>query len=81
MGGRFCSFDQMHSECEWSLVEIMTQGVLLSLISSENKKKKKGLHRELKDIYTLNRLKTRKNKSLYRNLALYSTGTDGIYSC
>ena len=45
MGGRFCSLDQMQSECEWNLLEIMTEVVLLSLKSSEDQKK--GLYRKL----------------------------------
>ena len=39
MGGRIYSLDQTHSECEWNLVEIMTQIVLLSPKSSEDQKK------------------------------------------
>ena len=80
MGGRFCSLDQTHSECEWNLVQIMTQVVLFSPKSSEDQKKRIGLHRELKDIYTLKSGEEQK-KGLYRNLALYSARTGGICSC
>ena len=38
MGGRFCSFDQTHLECEWNLVEI--QVLRLSPKSSEDQKNK-----------------------------------------
>ena len=47
MEGRFYSLDQTHSECESSLVEIMTQIVLFSPKSGEDQKKKKGLYRNL----------------------------------
>ena len=48
MGGRIYSLDQTHSECEWNLVKIMIQVVLLSAKSCEDKKKKKnGLYRNL----------------------------------
>ena len=56
----------------------MIQVVLLSPKSNEDQKK--GLHRELKDIYPLNRFKTKK-KGFYRYLALRSAGTGGIYLC
>ena len=58
----------------------MIQVVLLSPNSSEDPPPpKKDLHQKLKDIYPLNRVKIKK-KDLYRNLALYSARTGGIYS-
>ena len=42
MGGRFCSLDQTHSECESSLVEIMSFRP-----QNQVKTKKKGLHLNL----------------------------------
>ena len=56
----------------------MIQVVLFSPKLSEDKKE--GLHQKLKDISSLNRVKTKK-KGLDRNLAPYSAGTGGIYLC
>ena len=77
MGGRFCSLDQTHSECESTLVEIMA---FRSQSRVKTKKIKKSLHRKSKSFCPRNQVKTKK-KGLHRNLGLNSTGICGIYSC
>ena len=75
MGGRFCSLDQTHSECETTLVESMSFRP-----RNRVKTKKKGLHRKLKSFCPQNQVKTKK-KGLHRNLGLKSPGICGIYLC
>ena len=61
MGGRFCSLDQMHAECESTLVEIMS----LRPQNQMKTKKKKGLNRKLKSFCPRNQVKTKKKEKVF----------------
>ena len=57
MGGRFCSFDQTHSECENTSVEVMSFRP-----RNRVKSKKKRVSRKLKSLCPRNQVKTKKKK-------------------
>ena len=61
MGGRFCSHDLTHLECESSLEEIMSF-CSQTWVKFKKKRKKEGLHRKLKSFCPRNQVKTKKEK-------------------
>ena len=73
MVGRLCSLDQTHSECENTLVEIM------SFRSRNRVKTKKRSYSKIEEFLSQKSSEDQKKNRLHRNLRLNSAGICGIY--